>query len=235
MRQMRQTDKLTLSQPGKLSTLLWTVGSSLLHSGVVVNGKEYAYGGHDQRGLTGVYWTQPKTDPPGGTYRCEVLQGFTLAPQEEIDAIIKKASEAFHGTAYNILSRNCNHFTSYLCQELTGRPGPTWLNRAASIGIALPCIVPKDWIAAPDFETSESGLLDEEDDYSDERSRMLRRHSYDDDEGYNEAAAEAWESDMRRSGDSRKGKASVRDTSGRAVPPADRAPVPRSHGRGSSE
>lgn len=47
-----------LLPPGKVSTVLWAVGSSLLHSGVVINDKEYAYGGHDQPGLSGVYWTK---------------------------------------------------------------------------------------------------------------------------------------------------------------------------------
>ncbi|KAJ2974111.1 hypothetical protein NUW58_g8761 [Xylaria curta] len=77
-----------LLSPGRLSSVLWAVGASLLHSGVVINGKEYAYGGHDRRGVTGVYWTQPKTEPPGGIFRTEVLQGFTFATQAEIDTII---------------------------------------------------------------------------------------------------------------------------------------------------
>jgi len=226
---------LTDPQPGKFSTILWALGSSLLHSGVGINGKEYAYGGHDKRGMTGVYWTKPKSEPPGGTFRCEVLQGFTLAPQDEIDAIIKKASEDFQGTSYNILNRNCNHFTSYLCEKLTGRSGPAWLNRAASIGIALPCVVPKEWIAPPDFETTEGELLDEDHDESTESSRMLRlqqhRHSFDDGERFNETDDDEWESDEeRRNGGSGKGKAPVRDTSGRMVPPAERAPLPRGRG-----
>ncbi|PSR77875.1 PPPDE putative peptidase domain-domain-containing protein [Coniella lustricola] len=162
-----------LLPPGKLTTLLWTVGSSLLHSGVVINGKEYAYGGHDKRGVTGVYWTKPRTLPPGGTFRQEILHGFTLSPQTEIDAIIHEVSNEFQGTAYNLLTKNCNHFTSYLCQRLTGRSGPGWLNRAASIGVALPCIVPRDWIEPPEYDTQGGDLLDEESD-SDERSRMLR-------------------------------------------------------------
>ena len=49
---------LTLFQPGKVSTVLWAIGSSLLHSGVVIGDKEYAYGGHDQPRMTGVYFTK---------------------------------------------------------------------------------------------------------------------------------------------------------------------------------
>ncbi|CAK7216749.1 hypothetical protein SBRCBS47491_002933 [Sporothrix bragantina] len=148
-----------LLTPGRWSTMLWHMGTSLLHSGVVINGKEYAYGGHDRRGVTGVYWTKPRTEPPGGTFRCEILQGFTLATQEEIDSIIRSASEEFHGPSYNLLTKNCNHFTAYLCRKLTGLPGPAWLNRAASIGVALPCIVPRDWIDPPEYDSADGELL----------------------------------------------------------------------------
>jgi len=43
-----------LLPPGRMSSFLWHMGTSLLHSGVVINGREYADGGHDRRGLTGV-------------------------------------------------------------------------------------------------------------------------------------------------------------------------------------
>jgi len=196
---------------------------------VVIGDKEYAYGGHDKRGMSGIYWTKPRTEPPGGTFRCEILHGFTLSSQPEIDTIIKDAAENFQGTAYNLLNKNCNHFTSYLCEKLTGRPGPSWLNRAASIGVALPCVVPREWIAPPDYETADGELLEDEDD-TDERSRMLRRESQDryrfhdtgreDDDG--------WDSgEERRQGGSGKGKAPIRDTSGRVVPPAEIVPQPR--------
>ena len=205
-----------------------------MHSGVAINNKEYAYGGHDKRGMTGVYWTKPKTEPPGGTFKCEILHGFTVSPQAEIDAIIKEASEAFQGMSYNLLNKNCNHFTQYLCEKLTGRPGPGWLNRAASIGVALPCVVPKEWIAPPDFDTADGELLDEDEHDSHERSRMLndrdtshQRHSFDEGRG-RDFTDDEWDSEEeRRQGGSGKGKAPVRDTSGRVVPPSERAPTAR--------
>jgi hypothetical protein len=226
-----------LLPPGRVSSLLWHMGTSLLHSGVVINGKEYAYGGHDRRGLTGVYWTKPRTEPPGGTFRCEYLHGFTLAPQNEIDAIIREASEEFLGTGYNLLTKNCNHFTSYLCERLTGKPAPGFLNRAASIGVALPCVVPREWIEVPDFETADGALLDEDEDEErhhhrrdSERARMLRSSE----ElprlvGQEERDAELeWDSEeeRRRGGSGKgKGKAPARDSAGRMLPPAERAPT----------
>ncbi len=205
--------------------MLWTVGSSLLHSGVQISNKEYAYGGHDKRGMTGVYYTAPKAVPPGGTFKASILHGFTIRPQAEIDQIIKEASDVFQGTSYNILTKNCNHFTAYLLERLTGRSGPGWLNRAASIGVALPCVVPKEWIAPPDFESAEGELVDEDEEGgSHEGSRMLGntdssvRRSVDQEE-------EEWDSaEERRRGGNGKGKGKAKvvfDTSGRVVPPAD--------------
>ncbi|KAI0478046.1 PPPDE putative peptidase domain-containing protein [Xylaria cf. heliscus] len=217
-----------LLPPGRLSSVLWTVGTSLLHSGVAINGKEYAYGGHNRRGVTGVYWTQPKTEPPGGMFRTEILQGVTFATQAEIDSIIQRASVEFDGSAYNILTRNCNHFTSYLCQKLTGRPGPGWLNRAASIGVAFPCVVPRDWIEPPDYETADGELLGDDSDVDvHEGSRMLRSesrrtlatssHGHDDESDRDQ--------DHQR-GNKGKQKNTFRDTSGRRLPAAERAPTP---------
>lgn len=177
-----------LLPPGRLSSILWTLGSSLLHSGVVINGKEYAYGGHNRRGVTGVYWTRPQTDPPGGTFKMEILHGFTIAPQVEIDRIIRQSSEEFQGIAYNLLTQNCNHFTSYLCQKLTGRPGPPWLNRAASIGVALPCVVPKNWIEPPDWCSASGGLFEDEE--VNECSAML--HRGDSSSARHDSDATAW-------------------------------------------
>lgn len=165
-----------LLPPGKLSSILWACGSALLHSGVVINDREYAYGGHFSKGVTGIYYTAPRSVPPGGTFRCEILHGFTIRSPSEIDSIIKEASEVFQGTSYNILSKNCNHFTCFLLEKLINRPGPAWLNRAASIALNLPCVVPKEWISPPDFETANGDLVDEDEDeerIGHERTRML--------------------------------------------------------------
>ena len=93
-----------LLPPGKVATVLWAVGSSLLHSGVVVGDREYAYGGHDRRGLTGVYWTKPGQEPPGGTFKQSILHGFSFRPAEELDAIIHQVWNCIvRKTAANII------------------------------------------------------------------------------------------------------------------------------------
>ncbi|KAI9848902.1 MAG: hypothetical protein M1838_000343 [Thelocarpon superellum] len=215
-----------LLPPGRLSTILWTVGTSLLHSGVVINDREYAYGGHDHQGVSGVYWTKPRTEPPGGSFRCEILHGFTMRSDDEIADIIHEVSEEFLGPSYNLLSKNCNHFTHALCQKMTSRPAPGWLNRAAGIGVALPCVVPREWIAPPDHDTADGELL-EEDEY-DERSSMLRdvhmtRRSVDEPAEGVSATSQPSDGSSGEHGPD-KGKGATRDTSGRTMPASERAP-----------
>ncbi|KAI9840077.1 MAG: hypothetical protein M1819_000270 [Sarea resinae] len=225
-----------LLPPGKLSSILWAIGGSLLHSGVVIGDREYAYGGHDRKGMSGVYWTRPHMEPPGGTFRCEILHGFTIRPAEEIEEIIRNVSQKFQGTSYNLLSNNCNHFTSYLCEQLTSRPAPSWLNRAASIGVALPCVVPREWIAPPDADTADGELLDEDEDESTSMLRDQARRSLheldhyetEDGQGENDSSSGGDESrgTGRRTGGKAKGKGAVTDTSGRTMPVSERAPLP---------
>ncbi|KAH8650166.1 PPPDE putative peptidase domain-containing protein [Xylariales sp. PMI_506] len=223
-----------LLPPGHLSSFLWTLGSSLLHTGVVINGREYAYGGHDRSNTTGVYWTPPRTVPPGGSFRMEILHGFTFATEVEIDAIIKRTSEDFQGTSYNLLTKNCNHFTQTLCERLTGRRGPTWLNRAAQIGVALPCVVPRDWLEPPDYATADGALLDVNEEDEDESLNahegtgfLHRENSYQRGVLLEEGRARS------DSGSKGKGRATAtKDSSGRPLPPAERAPT---HAIGSSD
>ncbi|KAH8148594.1 uncharacterized protein LAJ45_07305 [Morchella importuna] len=212
--------------PGRLSTIVWTLGVGLLHSGVVINDREYAFGGHDRRGLTGVYWTKPRTVPPGGTFRTEILHGFTYASEDEINEIIREASNEFLGPSYNLLTRNCNHFTSHLCMALTGQPAPAYLNRAASIGVALPCVVPAGWVEPPECD------LDGDDDDDDEQARLTsnaggggrnRRHSIGDEDAWGDGSS----SDEEGVGGVERRSGVVRDAGGRQLPAAERARVDR--------
>jgi len=246
-----------LLPPGRLSSIIWTFGVALLHSGVVINDREYAFGGHHRRGLTGVYWTKPKTEPPGGTFRSEILHGFTYASDQEIEEIIRdvsstflpshrllsrftyseQASNEFLGPTYNLLTRNCNHFTSHLCMALTRQAAPAFLNRAASIGVALPCVVPAGWIEPPECE-----VTDDETDHG-ENARLTRNAG---DAGLaprRPPGDEAWESSSEgeyTSDDSDDGEdeqqgsegegsesSELRDTDGREVQVAERARVDR--------
>ena len=139
-----------LMPPSTLSNVLWPLGLSLLHTGIVLLDREYAYGAttlnNPSQQQTGIFYTSPLTLPPGGTHRLTHLQGFTYLSAKEIEQLLHDASTQFIGDNYNLLTNNCNHFTSYMCKVLTGQEMPSWVNRAARIGVVLPCLVPREWI-----------------------------------------------------------------------------------------
>jgi hypothetical protein len=144
-----------LLPPSAFSSLLWPLGLSLLHTGVVLLGREYSYGATSVP-HTGIFSTPPLTPPPGGTHRLTHLQGFTYLSPKELENVIHEAKKKYPGTEYNLLSNNCNHFTNYMCRTLTGREMPAFINRAARVATMLPCLVPKDWATGPDIEDSAS-------------------------------------------------------------------------------
>lgn len=102
---------------------------------------------------------------------------------------------------------------------MTGRPAPAWLNRAASIGVALPCVVPKEWLQTPEYEGMDGELVEEEEEGEEsgeegssllgsERKRSQRRVGVGEED-----------SPPPRGVD-------VRDSGGRVLPGSERAPVP---------
>ena len=125
----------------------------------------------------------------------------------------------------------------------TKKAAPAWLNRAASIGLALPCMVPREWVTPPDHETAEGELLGEEDD-EDEHAAMLqsdqRRIDREARTGWQSSAGDEEDDDEEVSSSLAGGRrimgsegtppprlVSVKDTSGRNMPLAERAPLLR--------
>ncbi|KAG4305707.1 hypothetical protein PORY_000617 [Pneumocystis oryctolagi] len=116
---------------------------------------EYAYGGHSVENVTGIYTTAPRTVPPGGRFRMCIRYGFITMTAEEIERVVLDVGKEFQGPSYNLLKRNCNHFTSHLLYRLTSLSTPKWLNRAAAIGVAFPYMVPNGWIEPPSVDDNE--------------------------------------------------------------------------------
>lgn len=109
--------------------------------------------GHEEAGISGVYYSKPQTPLPGNIVcKTTILHGYTSFTPGEVHAIINNLSLEFMGTSYNLLYKNCNHFTNALLLRLTDCPAPTWLNRATVVGSAFPCIVPQNYIKPPECE-----------------------------------------------------------------------------------
>uniref|UniRef100_A0A7S0T6M0 PPPDE domain-containing protein n=1 Tax=Erythrolobus madagascarensis TaxID=708628 RepID=A0A7S0T6M0_9RHOD len=123
------------------NSYLYYTGLGLYHSGVEVYDKEYAFGG-SALPSTGVFVVEPR-NAPCAKFRQQVFMGYTeLAPDALHEFVMGDVAAGFAGNSYNLLKRNCNHFADALCQMLTGRAAPVWVNRLAWLGTQMKCVLP---------------------------------------------------------------------------------------------
>uniref|UniRef100_A0A0E0L8M0 PPPDE domain-containing protein n=1 Tax=Oryza punctata TaxID=4537 RepID=A0A0E0L8M0_ORYPU len=59
-----------------------------------------------------------------------------------VRAVMADLAEEFPGDAYNLVSRNCNHFCDAACRRLVRARIPRWVNRLAKIGVVFTCVIP---------------------------------------------------------------------------------------------
>mmetsp|Transcript_84642 Transcript_84642/g.149912 ORF Transcript_84642/g.149912 Transcript_84642/m.149912 type:complete len:438 (-) Transcript_84642:50-1363(-) len=107
------------------------IGASMLgayHSGLVVAGQEWSYGGHEEEGITGVYTTDPELNPDYSFYQ-RVIMGRVKASREEVETKIQQLAEKWMGTGYELTEQNCNHFTSEACWLIMKKRPPEWINQ----------------------------------------------------------------------------------------------------------
>lgn len=62
----------------------------------------------------------------------------------------------YRANQYDMLKKNCNHFTNELLIMLLGRGLPPYLNRIAYLGSFLHCLVPRKYLTVtPDMSDAE--------------------------------------------------------------------------------
>ncbi|TMW92162.1 hypothetical protein EJD97_013428 [Solanum chilense] len=116
------------------------IGLGVYHSGVQVHGVEYAFGAHEYPS-TGIFEGEPKKCE-GFIFRKTILIGWTEKTPREVRRVMEELADKYKGNAYNLITKNCNHFCSDACLKLTNNPIPRWVNRLARIGFVCHCIVP---------------------------------------------------------------------------------------------
>ncbi|BFZ54393.1 hypothetical protein PYCC9005_001428 [Savitreella phatthalungensis] len=132
-----------------LSGALWSVGLGINHSGVVVDGREWQFGGHDMDGVTGVFCTEPRDVPADATYKTTLAVGVCRLSMQEIGDVLDQMRHEYTGTSYDLLTRNCNHFSADLAERLCGADVPAWLNRIAGMAANLPSCVSGALVSPP--------------------------------------------------------------------------------------
>ncbi|XP_032227505.1 deubiquitinase DESI2 [Nematostella vectensis] len=143
-----------------INNYTFNIGLGVFHSGVVVHGKEYAYGGHPYE-WSGIFDMFPKCAEmlgPEFKFRESIVIGMTDFSSEDIDHIVNEMGSKFTGVSYHLVDKNCNHFTSEFTQLLCGKAIPNWVNRLANAGSYFPFLLkclPKEWIRPePDVSAS---------------------------------------------------------------------------------
>mmetsp|Transcript_38466 Transcript_38466/g.86487 ORF Transcript_38466/g.86487 Transcript_38466/m.86487 type:complete len:241 (+) Transcript_38466:124-846(+) len=128
-------------------------GGGVYHSGTEVGGKEYAYGGLTLQELTpagdplphradrsGVWVQEPLVVPPqmsGARYKCGIDVGIARLSELELKQKLVKLSRTWKAIDYDVLEKNCNHFTSTLCAVLQVDEPPSWINDLADKGVSM--------------------------------------------------------------------------------------------------
>merc|ERR1719223_2600344 len=89
------------------------------HTGVVVYGVEYFYGG-------GITYARPGDTQAGRPMR-QIDMGETDVPQALFHEFLRTVSPRFTQATYSLLRPNCNNFSSECARFLTGRDVPEYI------------------------------------------------------------------------------------------------------------
>ena len=121
------------------NNMLYVVGLGLHHSGVEIDGVEYSFA----QGA-GIFEQSPKV-VPNAIFRESIDMGvLTDAPSSQVvRRALADLREDFHGDAYHLIRRNCNHFANAFCWVLLRKAIPAYVNRLAELGICCSCLLPK--------------------------------------------------------------------------------------------
>jgi hypothetical protein len=80
-----------------------------------------------------VFSTQPR-DAAGAQFRESIELGVFMGLSKDVDRAIDDLKASFHGSSYNLLTKNCNHFSNALVFKLLNKPIPGYVNRMANFG-----------------------------------------------------------------------------------------------------
>lgn len=96
------------------------MGIGIYHTGVQVHGLEYCYSGHNQCEMTGLRITTPRDSAwiEDAIFSRSIFMGYTDKTQAEINEIYDKMHSEFPGPSYNVLTKNCNHFTESFIRRI---------------------------------------------------------------------------------------------------------------------
>jgi hypothetical protein len=108
-------------------------GLGFYHTAIEYDEIEYGFGFHKEC-TTGVYDIKPMSYDEG-----RFVESITLGyiDRRSFFKVMERLKRVFTGQTYNILFKNCNHFTNNVCRVLFDRELPMKYSRFLSIGDTL--------------------------------------------------------------------------------------------------
>jgi len=148
---LREAQRADESQQGEIvwlhiydvsaGTIQWvnsiarTVGTGAFHAGLEIFGLEYSFGFAGE-GKTGVYHCVPKCNQQH-RYRESMVMGKTSLSPADVRELVEQLRAEWRGKDYDLLARNCCHFSDAFCKSLGVGPIPAWLLHLAESGKQL--------------------------------------------------------------------------------------------------
>lgn len=114
-----------------LNRVMGMWGSGAFHAGIEVYGREFSFFNEE-----GVASCVPM-ECEGHAYAESVLMGYTAATKEQVCELLMSLKPDWQGNMYNILSKNCCHFSDEFCRRLTGATLPSRVKSLAAFGNAV--------------------------------------------------------------------------------------------------
>jgi deubiquitinase DESI2 len=119
------------------------IGIGVYHTGVEIYGREYSYAGHYHTESTGLKESLPRDTSwlQDAIWKERVYVGKTQKSRAEVRELFEQFKPQYLGPSYNVLEKNCNHFTDKFCRALTGSEIPEYVQRIMRVAKKVrPCL-----------------------------------------------------------------------------------------------
>ncbi|CAE7611287.1 desi2 [Symbiodinium microadriaticum] len=111
-----------------VNEVLRPFGTGAFHAAVEVHGREWSYG-QTVRG-PGIFENEPG-ECQEHSYREAIHMGYTDLSPFEVQMLLSEMAKRWPGREYNLLNKNCCHFSDELCQLLGVGELPSWVTNMA--------------------------------------------------------------------------------------------------------
>lgn len=115
------------------AALMQTMGVGAFHCGVEIYNQEWSFGGGKG---PGIFSCRPRENHEH-VFRESITMGATTMTRQEVLALIKELREHWPSSEYDLLYRNCCHFSNTLCRQLGVGTIPDYLLSLAETGATV--------------------------------------------------------------------------------------------------